>query len=154
MVSKQAGEMSSQSHVIEWTTEMKVRLVQIDNEERRRGRGFMTRVKDRWIEEYPEYAAASMQKLPDNASRFRKEQTITNLILVRQESNLENGSWETQTGEQQRAISGNGQHDETYVECDEAVEDSDDFVDKEFMSIFNDQLQSLTSSTLTAINPR
>ena len=154
VVSRQAGEMSSQSHVIEWTTEMKVRLVQIDNEERRRGRGFMKRVKDRWIEEYPEYAAASMQKLRDNASRFRKEQTITNLILVRQESNLENDSWETQAGEQQRAISGHGQHDETYVECDEAVEDSDDFVDKELMSIFNDQLQSLTSSTLTAINPR
>ena len=51
-------------------------------------------------------------------------------------------------------MSGNGQHDETYVECDEAVEDSYDFVDKELMSIFNDHFHSLTSSTLTAINPR
>ena len=79
---------------------MKVRLVQIDNDERRRGRGFMKRVKDRWVEEYPEYAAVSMQQLHDNASLFWKEQTITNLILVRQESDLENDSWETQTGEQ------------------------------------------------------
>ena len=73
---------------------------------------------------------------------------------MQKESDLENGSSETQTGEEQRAISGNGQHDEIYVECDEAVEDSDDFVDKELISIFNDLLQILTSSTLTAIDPR
>ena len=54
---------------------MKVRLAQIDNEERKRGRGFMKRVKERWVDEHPEHATASIQKLRDNAARFRKEQT-------------------------------------------------------------------------------
>ena len=42
------------------------------------------RVKEKWVDEYPEYATASIQKLQDNTARFSKEQTITNLILLRQ----------------------------------------------------------------------
>ena len=72
---------------------MKVRLVQIDNEERKRGRGFIKRVKERWIDEYPEDATASTQKLRDNAARFGKEQTIANLILARQRNEVENDNW-------------------------------------------------------------
>ena len=154
LVDRQTGEMSTQSRSVDWTTEMKVKLVQIDSEERRRGRGFMKRVKDRWVEEYQEHAAASIQKLRDNASRFSKEQTITNLILVRQGSDVENESWENQAGDQQRAISDNGEHADAYVECDEEVGNSDDFIGSELMSIFNDQLQNLTNSTLTSISPR
>ena len=33
---------------IEWTTEMKVNLLEIDKRERRRRRGFMNRMKDTW----------------------------------------------------------------------------------------------------------
>ena len=33
---------------IDWSTEMKVKLVKIDYEERRKGRGFVKRVKKRW----------------------------------------------------------------------------------------------------------
>ena len=32
---------------IEWCTEMKIRLIHIDEEERKKGRGFMKRVKER-----------------------------------------------------------------------------------------------------------
>ena len=32
---------------IDWTTEMKIKLVKIDDDERSRGRGFMKRVKER-----------------------------------------------------------------------------------------------------------
>ena len=91
---KEAQERNTPKNV-EWTTEMKVRLLQIDNEERKRGRGFMKRVKERWIDVYPEHATASIQKLRDNVARFRKEQTITNLILVRQRNEVENDTGET-----------------------------------------------------------
>ena len=83
---------------------MKVRLVQIDNEERNRGRGFMKRVKEKWIVEYPEHATTSIQKLRNNAARFRKEQTITNLILVRQRNEVENENWRNQIDDQQEII--------------------------------------------------
>ena len=55
---------------------MKVRLVQIDDEERKWGKGFMKRVKERWVDQYPEHAAASIQKLPDNAARSEKNKPL------------------------------------------------------------------------------
>ena len=51
---------------------MKVRLVQIDDEERKRGKGFMKRVKERLVDQYPEHAAASIQKLRDKCSKVPK----------------------------------------------------------------------------------
>ena len=60
---------------LDWTTEMKISLVTIDDEERRKGRGFMKRVKE--------------TMLRDNAARFKKETKIMNLILVRQREEIE-----------------------------------------------------------------
>ena len=40
------GEQKRKS--IEWTTEMKIVLVMLYEDERAKGRGFMKRVKDRW----------------------------------------------------------------------------------------------------------
>ena len=37
----------------EWTEEQKRKLVEIDTQERRRGKNFMKRVKARWDTEYP-----------------------------------------------------------------------------------------------------
>ena len=68
---------------IDWTTEMKVKLVKIDYEERSKGRGFMKRVKERQDLEFPEQASFSMHNLGNNESRFQKEPKIRNLILVR-----------------------------------------------------------------------
>ena len=68
---------------IDWTSEMKVDLIIMDEEERANGRGFMKRVKARWDKKYPEFKDASWQKLRDNAARFKKESEIMNLILVR-----------------------------------------------------------------------
>ena len=48
---------------------MKIKLVQIDNEEQSKGRGFMKRVKERWG---LEQACVSMHNLRNNASRFKK----------------------------------------------------------------------------------
>ena len=42
----QTGEVESKH--LDWTTEMKISLVTIDDDERRKGRGFMKRVIERW----------------------------------------------------------------------------------------------------------
>ena len=69
---------------IEWSTEMKIRLIHIDKEEK----GFMERVKGRWDAEL-ECGSTSMQKLRDNAARFKKESEIKNLILVRKRQEID-----------------------------------------------------------------
>ena len=62
---------------------MKVKLLQIYNKERERGRGFTKYAKERWDRECLEHAAASMQKLRDKAVNFQKELPIVDLIFVR-----------------------------------------------------------------------
>ena len=56
---------------------MKVRLVQIDNEERKRGRGFMKRMKERWTGEYPEHAINSQHTEVHKRMQQDSEQTMT-----------------------------------------------------------------------------
>ena len=75
-------EVTQEWRQLEWLTEMKVKLVMIDKEERAKVRGFIKRVKEHWDMEHPEYQDASWQKLMDNAVRFKKEKEVTNLILV------------------------------------------------------------------------
>ena len=57
---------------IESTTEMKIVLVMLDEDERAKGRGFMKRVKDRWDMKYQEYKSATSQKQRDNTACFRR----------------------------------------------------------------------------------
>ena len=66
---------------IDSTTEMKIKLVKIDDEEKSKGRG--KRVKERWDLEFTEQVSVSMYNLRINASRFQKEPEKMNLILVR-----------------------------------------------------------------------
>ena len=70
---------------IEWSTEIKIRLIHIDKEERKKGREFMKRVKGRWDEE-SECGTTSMR---DYAARFKKEPEIKNLILVRKRQEID-----------------------------------------------------------------
>ena len=56
----------------EWTEEQKRKLVEIDTQERRRGKNFMKRVKARWDTEYPA-SRRTAQNLIDNAKRFKME---------------------------------------------------------------------------------
>ena len=66
-----------------WKTTEKVRLVQINEQEKSRGRGFMQRVKDIWDSEFPELTFVSKQSLKDNAARFQKDPEIMNAVLVK-----------------------------------------------------------------------
>ena len=65
-----------------WTTEMKVNLLKIEERERNRDRGFMKRIKEAWDDIY-ENSTISAQTLRDNAARFRKDNSLLNLITVR-----------------------------------------------------------------------
>ena len=56
----------------EWSEEQKHRRVEIDYQERRKGRNFMKRIKRRWDLEFPELKRTA-QNLVDNARRFKKE---------------------------------------------------------------------------------
>ena len=85
------SESESPPESMHWTTAKKVRLVEIDTEERERGFGFMKRVGDRWEQEFGE--RLKDQKLRDNAARFKDNQ-IVNLVLVikRNEEHGEEGT--------------------------------------------------------------
>ena len=63
---------------VDWTTEMKMKLLKIDDEERNKCRGFMKRVEERW-----DLASASMHNPRNNAFHFQREPKIRNSILVR-----------------------------------------------------------------------
>ena len=62
-------------------------MVQIDREERQKGKNFMKKIKTRWDIEFPEKKRTE-QNLVDNARRFAKEgwgdeeQTITQVVEV------------------------------------------------------------------------
>jgi hypothetical protein len=56
----------------EWTDEQKYRIVEIDTQERKRGKNFMKRIKSRWEVEYPA-SRRTAQNLVDNARRFRNQ---------------------------------------------------------------------------------
>ena len=63
-----------------WTVWEKMRLVEIDTEERAKGYGFMNRVKNRWDVEFPEKMQYSKQNLRDNACRFRDDRELSILV--------------------------------------------------------------------------
>ena len=56
----------------EWSEEQKHRIVEIDHQERRKGKNFMKRIKRRWDLEFPE-SKRTTQNLVDNARRLKKE---------------------------------------------------------------------------------
>ena len=71
-----------------WTTEMKVNLLKIEERERYRGHGFMKRMKEAWDDIY-ENSIMSAQTLRDNAARFCKDNSLLNLIEVRDGNDVE-----------------------------------------------------------------
>ena len=56
----------------EWSDEQKHRIVEIDIQERQKGKSFMKRIKQIWDLEFPE-SKWTAQNLLDNARRFKKE---------------------------------------------------------------------------------
>ena len=76
------GEKRHKESNMDWVIEMKVRLVELERQVKSNGNGFMARLKRRWDEEYEGYRFLDAQCLRNNSSRFSKEQSVLNLVLV------------------------------------------------------------------------
>lgn len=146
-----------------WTTEMKVRLVEIDMEERQNGKGFMRRVKNRWNAEFNEYRNANEQKLRDNAARFKQEKEIANLVLVRKRQESEIDIRRIQSEEEEVAADNGGVEIEPMVE-DNAQDETESGNTEEVITIlesdielerlFRMELQQLVPTTMETIETR
>ena len=67
---------------------MKLNLLKIEKRERKKGRGFMKRIKDEWDIIYGNIPA-SAQNLRDNAASFRKDKALMSLIEVENNKDVE-----------------------------------------------------------------
>ena len=140
---------------------MEVHLIVMDQEEWKKGRGFMKRVKERWDTKYPEYKRVSMQQLRDNASRFKTEKEIINLILVRRRQEIEPAAESLSAELEETVNERNDSHDhqengETINlerECEKEEETIRD-EDKDLEMKFINQLQNLQWSGLEVLPPR
>ena len=79
----QINEEPNMKEKIKSDNEKKVKLIQLEEQTRIGGIGFMERLKRAWDECYPEFRHLTIQCLQDNAGRFMKDKTITNPSLVR-----------------------------------------------------------------------
>ena len=84
---KDGTELKRKGNKSEWTLEMKINLVKIDRDERKKGRGFMKRMKEAWEERYSN-KPMTVQCLRDNATRFKNDKAIMNLLEVREGQNM------------------------------------------------------------------
>jgi len=67
---------------------MKIALLEIEESERNKGRGFMKRMEETWNCKYEDKPMIA-QGLRDNAVRFRKDSALMNLMEVRDRRNIE-----------------------------------------------------------------
>jgi len=81
-----------------WTNDKKLKLLELYNQAKSEGRGFMKRLKEKWDNEFPDVKFLSEQNLRDSASKFKKDKALVRLELVqrreggnreRNEANLE-----------------------------------------------------------------
>ena len=150
-----------------WSNEMKARLVQMEQQERNKGRGFMSRLKTRWDDEFPQMRHISAQSLRDNANRFKKETALMNLLVVRGREEPEEHDEEIVQGaleEEESAVVvqiedniDNEQVDRSLIERgrDENIAVGDRQSEQsEMRDTFFQQLDTLKKSTLTEFQER
>ena len=82
----ESEEDTTLNNTHKWTTEMKVNLLKIEERERNRGRRFMKRMKEAWDGIYKNSIMIA-QTLRYNAVRFRKGNSLINLILLARDGN-------------------------------------------------------------------
>ena len=138
---------SAQKHRMEYR--MKIRSIQIDEEERKKGRGFMKRVKERWDAD-SECGTTSTQKLRDNAARFKKEPEINNLILVRKRQEIDRQKNELENDTDLVVASELTNNEEREQKAGENISEED----KELEQLFIQQLKGFKHSTMFEIEPR
>ena len=80
----ETGKRVVQKAKFRWEVEHNVKLVELIQETKNDGCGYMDRLYTKWCKEYPQLQWMSKQLLRDNASRFEKEEEVQQLMLVRQ----------------------------------------------------------------------
>ena len=75
-----------------WNTDHKIKLVELAQEARAGGRGYMNRMWCSWVEEYPELRWMTKQLLRDSASRFEKETEVQQVLHTHRRNKEENTS--------------------------------------------------------------
>ena len=141
-----------------WTNEMKLNLLKIEERERKKGRGFMKRIKDEWDIIYGNIPL-STQALRDNAARFRKDKALLSLIEVENNEDVEptqlhitqdSGNNTSNEAEEQ------DQQCDTLIRehTDEEDVDAEDAELREMRMTFEKHLAFLTATTHDAITDR
>ena len=146
---------------------MKARLVQMEQEERNKGRGFMGRLKTRQDDEFPQMHHISAQSLRDSANRFKKETALMNLLVVRGREETEEHDEEIAQGVQLEVesavvvqIEDNMDHEQVDRSLIERGRDENIAVgdrqseQSEMRDTFLQQLDTLKTSSLTEFQKR
>ena len=140
-----------------WTNEMKMNLLKIEERERKRGRGFMKRIKEAWDTIYEEMPM-SAQKLRDNAARFKKDKSLLNLIEIRDGTDVEPEQRHEQNFDTPRDEEENAEIEERNEEDNQGENENTDEVEDEDTGLmrlrFEEILNALTASTKESIVER
>ena len=125
-----------------------------------KGREFMKRIKEKWDAQHPEHATASIQKLRENALRFKKDHEIMNLMLGRTRIEI-NRQYEneSQVETEQQEDPTNGM---PLIALKESVEKDEDkelpvqteAEDEELERLFTHELQHMVCSNMSELEPR
>ena len=145
-------ETVQESKKVKWTNEMKVKLLQIETEVRKKGRGYMQRLKIEWDMQYPEFNEMKAQCLRDNAAKFKKNKTIMNLVLIRNREHFQNEDVDQSTDGDVDIddMNTNFQHGSTTGEREQIIKEED----KELELAFLSQLEKLKKTTKYDIEER
>ena len=145
-------ETVQESKKVKWTNEMKVKLLQIETEVRKKGRGYMQRLKIEWDMQYPEFNEMKAQCLRDNAAKFKKNKTIMNLVLIRNREHFQNEDVDQSTDGDVDIddMNTNFQHGSTAGEREQIIKEED----KELELAFLSQLEKLKKTTKYDIEER
>ena len=150
----ESKEDTTLNNTHKWTTEMKVNLLKIEERERNRGRRFMKRMKEAWDGIYKN-SIMSAQTLRYNAVRFRKGNSLINLILLARDGNeLEPEAIDIRAIEpviSQKNVENNENNEEEIMEN---IKEEKDEETRIMRLRFEEMLQTLKTSTKENIEGR
>ena len=135
------------------TTEMEVNLLKIEDRERNRGRRFMKRMKEAWDDIY-ENSIMSDQTLRDNAARFRKDNSLLNLIEVRDRNDVEPEAIHIRAIEPVRSQENVEENENNEEEIMENIKEEEDREIRIMRLRFEEILHTLKASTKENIEGR
>ena len=150
----ESEEDTTLNNTHKWTTEMKVNLLKIEERERNRGRRFMKRMKEAWDGIYKN-SIMSAQTLRYNTARFRKGNSLINLILLARDGNdLEPEAIDIRAIKPVRSQENVEDNENNEEEITENIKEEKDEETRIMRLRFEEMLQTLKQSTKENIEGR